>query len=110
MANLAVILKAPGKYDKAEKLELYVVETRRKILGRSHSETLYAMKNLAITLEGQGRKNEALELDEFIYACFQAIIECLDEKDPKTKTQRETLKDWCRQNLSVDVFKQHTDT
>jgi hypothetical protein len=45
----AVSLRAEGRYEEAEELEVQVMETRMRVLGEEHPDTLASMNNLAFT-------------------------------------------------------------
>ena len=53
MVGLAYKLR--GRWDRAETLEVQVMETRKKKLGADHPDTLISMANLVSTLWNQGR-------------------------------------------------------
>jgi Tetratricopeptide repeat len=55
MANLASTFWNQGRWEKAEKLELQVIETRKTKLGADHPDTLTSMADLASTFRRQGR-------------------------------------------------------
>ena len=46
-------------------MDVKVMETRNKVLGQDHPDTLTSMANLASTYRSQGRWKEAEELDVF---------------------------------------------
>jgi tetratricopeptide (TPR) repeat protein len=56
-------LLVDGKYSEAEELFVQVVETRKRVLGMEHPDTLLSIGNLASTYWNQGRWKEAEELD-----------------------------------------------
>jgi tetratricopeptide (TPR) repeat protein len=60
--KLATCLFNDGRYNEAEKLTLEEVETRKRVLGEEHPDTLISMGNLARTYKDQGRWKEAEEL------------------------------------------------
>ncbi|KIJ93511.1 hypothetical protein K443DRAFT_12820 [Laccaria amethystina LaAM-08-1] len=62
MANLAATYSNLGKYKEAEKLEIQVLDARRRILGVQHPHTILAMENLAATLRSLRKYKEAEEL------------------------------------------------
>ena len=62
MANLAAIYQNQGRWDEAEKLQVQVMETTKRMLGEEHPSTLTSMANLAVTCWNQGRRNEAIEI------------------------------------------------
>jgi len=51
-------------------LEVQVMETRKKVLGEEHPDTLTSMKNLASILKGRGQNAEAIKLME---KCVQLL-------------------------------------
>ena len=61
MVGLAYKLR--GRWDRAETLEVQVMETRKKKLGADHPDTLISMANLVSTLWNQGRWEAAEELE-----------------------------------------------
>ncbi len=63
MANLASTYWNQGRWDEAEKLEVQVMETTKRVLGEEHPDTLTSMANLASTYRNQGRWDEAEKLE-----------------------------------------------
>lgn len=59
----SVILKNEGLWGEAEELEMQVMETRKRMLGMEHPDTLTSMANLASIYRNQGRWKEAEELE-----------------------------------------------
>jgi tetratricopeptide (TPR) repeat protein len=49
MANLASTYSNQGRWKEAEELEVQVMETRKRVLGQKHPDTLTSMANLAST-------------------------------------------------------------
>ena len=62
MANLASMYRNQGRWKEAEKLEVQVMETRKRVLGEERPDRLTAMANLAFTLKSRSRNQEALLL------------------------------------------------
>jgi len=60
--SLAVIFTLRGLWQDAEELEVQVMETRKRVLGAEHRDTLAGINNLAFTFWNQGRWKEAEEL------------------------------------------------
>ncbi|KAF5848294.1 hypothetical protein GGP41_005682 [Bipolaris sorokiniana] len=58
----AMALYSDGRYNEAGELEVQVMETRKRVLGDEHPDTLTSMANLASTYWNQGRWKEAEEL------------------------------------------------
>jgi hypothetical protein len=52
-----------GQWNKAEELGLQAVETRNRVLGAEHPDTLASIGNLALTYWNQGRWKEAEDLE-----------------------------------------------
>lgn len=63
MIHLASTYKGQHQWAKAEELEERVLQTRKRVLGREHSDTLAIMNSLAWTYNKQGRFKEARKLD-----------------------------------------------
>ena len=61
--KFGMCLYSDGRYSEAETPILRVMETRRRVLGPEHPDTLTSMANLASTYSSQGRWTEAEELD-----------------------------------------------
>src|SRR2546423_15531309 len=64
MANLASTYWNQGRWKEAEDLGVQVMETRKRVLGQEHPNTLTSMANLALTYWNQGRWKEAEELQK----------------------------------------------
>src|SRR3984957_14684730 len=60
--KFALVQYEAGYWKEAEELEVQVMETRKRILGTAHPDTLTSMNNLASTYRKQGRWKEAEEL------------------------------------------------
>jgi tetratricopeptide (TPR) repeat protein len=58
----AMALLGDGRYNEAEELFVQVMETRKRVLGDEHPDTLTSIANLASTYWNQGRWKEAEEL------------------------------------------------
>ena len=61
--NLAVTYWGQGRWEEAEELEVQGMETRKRVLGLEHPDTLTSMANLASTYWNQGRWKEAEKLE-----------------------------------------------
>jgi tetratricopeptide (TPR) repeat protein len=55
----ATFCRTLGLHNKAELLQVQVMETRKKVLGAEHPDTLTSISNLASTYQNQGRWKEA---------------------------------------------------
>jgi hypothetical protein len=80
-----------GRWKEAEELQVQVMQTRKRVLGDEHPDTLTSMNNLAITLELQSRHKEALAL---IDLCFQSRRKVLGEQHPDTQSSLSALNSW----------------
>ena len=60
--RLASALWRAGQKKEAEPLVRQVLETRRRVLGEDHPDTLRSKNNLAVLLEQTGRREEAKRL------------------------------------------------
>ena len=60
--NLASTFWSQGRWNEAEKLEVVAMETRKRVLGDRHPDTLTSIANLAETFRSQGRWDEAEKL------------------------------------------------
>ncbi|KAF2022756.1 hypothetical protein EK21DRAFT_82486, partial [Setomelanomma holmii] len=88
-------------WKEAEELFVQVMETRKRVLGKEHPDTLTSMANLAFTLKSLSRNQEALSLIE---TCFQLCKNVLGEQHPHTKSVHATLGRWRAENNSkVDL-------
>jgi hypothetical protein len=66
MNNLALTYEDQGRWAEAEKLQVQVMGTRKKVLGPEHPLTLTSMNNLASTYWNQGRWTEAEKLEVLV--------------------------------------------
>ena len=62
MGSLAITYRNQGRWDEAEKLEVQVMDMRKKLLGAEHPDTLTCMENLADKFVNQEGWNEAEQL------------------------------------------------
>jgi hypothetical protein len=87
----AMALYSDGQYEAAKELDVQVMETRKRVLGDEHPDTLNSIHNLAYTLESQSRHKEALAL---IDLCFQSCRKVLGEQHPDTQSSLRALNSW----------------
>ena len=97
MANLATTFCIGGQREKAEKLNVQVLKTRKRVLGQEHPSTLTSMANLAWTLKSQNRRNEAWEL---LTECVRLHRKILGMEHPYTKLSLSALKELGEQSYS----------
>jgi tetratricopeptide (TPR) repeat protein len=62
MSNLASTYRNQRRWKEAEELQVQVVETRKRILGPDHPDTLNSMANLSSIYQDQRRLKEAEEV------------------------------------------------
>jgi tetratricopeptide (TPR) repeat protein len=79
--RLGICLYINGRYDEAEALCAGVVESRKKILGPGHEDTLDSMSALASIIWARGRGKEAEELQTQV---IEAEKRVLGPEHPKT--------------------------
>jgi hypothetical protein len=91
IANLAPTYRNQGRWEEAEKLEVQVMETRKRVLWQEHPDTLTSMHNLAFTWKGYGRDREAFKLME---ECVTVQARDLGTDHPYTLSSREALLGW----------------
>jgi hypothetical protein len=60
MNNLALVSAAQGRYGEAETLYLANLETKKRVLGDNHPDTLNTMYNLACLEARRGNREKAL--------------------------------------------------
>jgi tetratricopeptide (TPR) repeat protein len=70
----AIALYSDGQYKAAEELEVEVMETRKRVLGDKHPDTLTSMNNLALTYADQGRWDEAEELQKKVMKTRKRVL------------------------------------
>jgi tetratricopeptide (TPR) repeat protein len=63
-----------GLYDKAELLQVQVMETRQRVLGAEHLDTLTSINDLATTYWNQGRLEEAESLDVEVLETTRRVL------------------------------------
>jgi hypothetical protein len=64
MANLASTYWNQGRWTEAEKMHVQVMETRQRLLGEEHPDTMTSMANLASTYWNQGQWMEAEKMEK----------------------------------------------
>ena len=79
---------ALGLHNKAERLQVQVLETEKKVLGSEHPDTLVSMSNLASTYWNQGRWEEAETLEVQVLESRKRV---LGAEHPDTLTSMSNL-------------------
>jgi hypothetical protein len=72
--KFGMCLYSDRRYNEAETPILRVMETRRRVLGPEHPDTLTSMANLASTYRNQGRWTEAEELDVQVMETTRRVL------------------------------------
>jgi len=80
-----------GRWKEAEELDVQVMETKTRVLGAEHPDTLTSMNNLAFTWKGQGRVAEDIKLME---KCVQLQALVLGADHPRTLSSSTALIGW----------------
>jgi tetratricopeptide (TPR) repeat protein len=68
------LLESQGQWKEVEELQVQVMETRKKVLGVEHPDTLNSMANLASTYRNQGGWKEAKELQVQVMETFKKLL------------------------------------
>ncbi|KAJ6564848.1 P-loop containing nucleoside triphosphate hydrolase protein [Mycena capillaripes] len=90
MHNLADTFSKSGQLQKAEELQVIVLEKRRKLLGEEHPKTLSAMYNLAATFFKSGQHQKAEELEGIV---LEKRRKLLGQDHPDTLSAMHNLAD-----------------
>jgi len=95
MTDFALIFSEAGRWKEAEELEVQVMETRKRVLGEEHPDTLTSIDSLASTYRNQGRWKEAEELEVQVMETRKRV---LGEEHPDTLTSIGSLAStfWCQ--------------
>ncbi|KAI4098876.1 MAG: hypothetical protein L6R37_006269, partial [Teloschistes peruensis] len=101
IAEFALAFSEAGRWKEAEELEVRVLQTRKRVLGEEHPDTLTSMANLAATYRDQGRWKEAEELEVRV---LQTRKRVLGEEHPDTLTSMANLAStWEAQGQDVEA-------
>ncbi|KAG9232660.1 hypothetical protein BJ875DRAFT_514103 [Amylocarpus encephaloides] len=72
--KFGMCLYSDGRWNEAENLDMLVMETRKRVLGQEHPDTLTSIANLASTYRNQGRWNEAENLDILVMETRKRVL------------------------------------
>jgi len=86
--KFAMCLYSDGRYNEAEKSFSQVIETRQRVLGAEHPDTLTSIANLASTFWNQGRWKEAKGLEVQVIETRKRV---LGAEHPDTLTSMANL-------------------
>ncbi|KAF2834982.1 hypothetical protein M501DRAFT_943158, partial [Patellaria atrata CBS 101060] len=89
-----------GRWKEAEELEVQVMETRKRVLGEEHPNTLTSMNNLAFTFKLQGRKDDAILL---MRQCSQLQKQILGPQHSYVISSVAILDQWQLENVDIAV-------
>jgi tetratricopeptide (TPR) repeat protein len=70
----AMALNSDGRYEETGKLQVEVMQSRRRVLDNQHPFTLSIMNNLALTYDHQGRWQEAEELQVQVMHTMKRVL------------------------------------
>ena len=71
---ISKVYRNEGRWKEAEELEVQVMETRKRVLGKEHPDTLTSMGNLVWTYGNQGRWKEAEELEVQVMETYKRML------------------------------------
>ena len=91
IANLASTYKHQGRLNKAEEIEVQVIETRKRVLGEEHPDTLTSMANLVHTQRALGNDRSAFEL---MRSCAALSSQILGPNHPYTSDRHLYEQEW----------------
>ena len=97
-SKIALTLHEAGRWNEAEKLEVQVMKTRKRVLGEKHPNTLTSMANLAHTYYSQGQIDSAIEL---MTEVVQLRLKRNDFDHPHTIADCNTLNAWRNENFAA---------
>jgi hypothetical protein len=87
----ATALYSDGRWKEAKELEVQVIETRKRVLGEEHPDTLNSMNNLTITLKSHSSMRKAISLLE---DCCKLLTATLGPQHPNTISACKNLSSW----------------
>jgi hypothetical protein len=78
-----------------------VMETRKRVLGEEHPDTLTSMNNLARTWKSQRCTKDAISL---MRKCCQLRKQIHGPQHPYTEASLETLNEWQMENMEAGLW------
>jgi Tfp pilus assembly protein PilF len=87
-SNCGWFLEFQGAYEEAGSMHQRALETREKVLGREHPDTLTSVNNLGSALDSQGKFDEAEKMHRW---ALEARERVLGPKHPDTLTSIDNL-------------------
>jgi tetratricopeptide (TPR) repeat protein len=88
MSNLAIVLRAQGKYEQAEEVLRQALGLCETVLGKEHPDTLRSINNLATVLSDQGKYEQAEEMHRQALGLSETV---LGKEHPNTLTSMNNL-------------------
>jgi tetratricopeptide (TPR) repeat protein len=85
---MAMVLDNQGKYDEALGIQEEVLNTRERVLGAEHPDTLMTRHNMALVLGRQGKYDEALGIYEEVLSIEEHV---LGAEHPSTQKTRNNM-------------------
>ncbi|USP79359.1 hypothetical protein yc1106_06633 [Curvularia clavata] len=86
--DCARALQSDGQYKRAEELYMQVIESRRRVLGSKHPDTLTSVNNLGSVLSSQGKYEEAEAMHRRALEGYEKV---LGREHPDTLTSVNNL-------------------
>ena len=86
--NYALVFREAGQWNQAEELRVQVMETRKRVLGEEHIDTLASMNDLASIYLGQGQWKKA---EELLMQVIETSKRVLGQEHPDTLTSMNNL-------------------
>ncbi|KAF1969170.1 hypothetical protein BU23DRAFT_477821 [Bimuria novae-zelandiae CBS 107.79] len=96
MANLVSVYRRQGRWKEAEELGEQVMETRKRVQGETHPDTLDSMDDLVFIWKGQDRNEEAIAM---MKECVRLRERVIGPDHQLTSDARTVLNNWERENL-----------
>jgi tetratricopeptide (TPR) repeat protein len=79
----AIALLSDGRYKESEELGMQVLETRKRVFGDEHPDSLVGLSDLVLTFSNQGRLKEA---EEWGVQAIETMKRVLGDEHPDTLT------------------------
>lgn len=74
IAEFALVFSEAGRWKEAEELDVQVMETRERVLGKEHPDTLTNIANLASTYWEQGHLKEVEKLEVQVMETTKRVL------------------------------------
>ncbi|XP_014551505.1 hypothetical protein COCVIDRAFT_112750 [Bipolaris victoriae FI3] len=111
--DCARALQSDGQYKRAEELYMQVMESRRRVLGSEHPDTLTSVDNLGSVLESQGNQGKYEEAEAMHRRALEGYEKVLGREHPDTLTSvyclAHLLATLCDYKESLDLYSRACD-